>query len=639
MENQPYNGYVTGLHEGHSRRSQPIAQHGNSIGLGSGLGSIGVVMSNSMGQHIDSPSRYVKGVAYNTPTTQNCDSYLYGNSSRDENSSIDRKTAFIQSRDVTSNSFKSYTNDTDDELAYASASLAYRREELEARLRGHSTIDSAGSNSTRNRHSDMLNMAANNLSPASDVLMSRERSPLRSSLDVPSFNGTNPLKRQYSTDTRWGGNRFTQQRSWDLHTSQPSVTQDPNRLAPPTLNGSRGLSRSFDDSAIMQSSNMKSSHSSRKRALERGVTYHGNEGTEYHQDCHTGKEPQYGEYTLSKSSLTEHPPPFGRETIVRDFKPGYQNILNGSGSNELPSYPYISESSVRNRRLGQKLTNNNEYDNTTDHRVENLRQSQKHYDENAPYSESKQMSNGVNDEMFMEPDYRHLLNPQNENHTPEAYRKASKNGSIQWWKNQLNNTSSGYKDSIGYNYTHHENSLANSRNINNGYKESNLYPIRDTNLPDVTVNVTSSQQHYNDLSSNKSFWSKFNVMGSKDGGSQYNTTLHAPTIDGGHLMDNENVSKSHYDPNISSNFDGRREDGHHYNSNINNSFNNQNINNIEERQGLYMNKNGIPINDQINYQSMDERMPNNSYVGFSTILDNQKQKGVNVSIVSGKECS
>ena len=636
MENQPYNGYGTTRHEGHSRRSQPITQHGDSIGLGID------VMSNSMGQHMESPSTYIKGVAYNT-TTQNCDSYLYGNSSRVENRSIDGKTEFIQSRDVTSTPFKCYNNDTDDELAYASASLAYRREELEARLRGHSTVDSVGSSSTRNRHSDILDMAANNLTPTSDVLLNRERSTMRNSLDVPSFNGTNPLKRQYSTDTRWSGNRFIQQRSWDLHTSQPSVTQDPNRLAPPTLNGRRGLSRSFDDSTITQSGNMKPSHSSRKRALERGVTYHGNEGTEYHQDCistsHAGKEPQYGEYTLSKCSVTEHQTPFGNETIVRDFKPGYQNVLNRS--NEIPSYPYISESSVRNRRLGQKMTNDNEYQNTTENRVvANLRQSQKHYDANVSYSEpSKQMAgcagSGVNDEMFMEPDYSHLLNPQNENHTPEIYRKASKNGSIQWWKDQLTITSSAYKDSNGYNYTHHENNLANNRNINNRYKESNLYPIRDTNLPDVTVNVTNSQQHYNALSSNKSFWSKFNVMGSKAGGSQYNTTLHAPSIG---LIDNENVSKSHYDPNISSNFDGRREDGqHHYNSNINNSFNNQNINNnVGGREGLYINKNGMPLNDQINYQSMDQRMTNNSYVGFNTILDNQRQKGLNVSIVNGK---
>ena len=44
----------------------------------------------------------------------------------------------------------------------------------------------------------------------------------------------------------------------------------------------------------------------------------------------------------------------------------------------------------------------------------------------------------------------------------------------------------------------------------------------------------------------------------------------------------------------------------------------------------------MPLNDQINYQSMDQRMTNNAYVGFSTILDNQRQKALNVSIVNGK---
>ena len=653
MENQPYNSYGTVLHEGSSRRSQSFNQHGSSIEH-----SNDPAISNNCG-NITAPSSYLKGVSYDG-TNQNLNPYLYDNSSREPNNSMRRKETFVTPRDRASNNHKSYPNDTDDELAYASASLAYRREELEARLRGHSTIDSIGSSSIRNRRSDVLDLAGTNFTPtSSEVLLSRDPSLGRNSLEVPSFNTAPPLKRQYSTDARWnGGNRFVQQRSWDLHNSQTLVSHDPSGLAPPTMN--RGLSRSFDDSCINQVRNDKSPLSTRKRAvLERGVTYHGDDPAEYQQDCAApstaghvgGKNTQYESYGVNKGSTVEHQSSYGNETIVRDFKPGYRNMINGSGTNGI-NFPYTDQSSVRNHQFQQKLGSQDGYhhSNTTDHRLVNVRQSEKLYGNNNAYHEGSKHVQGVtNDDSFIEPaDYRHLLNPQNEDHTPGVYRKSSKNGSIQWWKDQLSNSHLPYKDPSGYGYTHPDDQRgSNNRNMQTGFKDDQMYPLnRNPNLPDVTVNVTDSEHDYNALSGNKSFWCKFNPLGSKGGRNQYNSTLQAPSINGHMINNTDNTKMNSYDqqsPRLG--FGGRQEDmGGHYNNNLqhfndhmvsNNNIENgisvgngqnYNLNENERRQGM---------NKQMNYQPMNEGINNHnsSYVGFSTILDHQRQKGFKVSSI------
>ena len=626
MENQRYNGYAASLHEIPSRRPPSIPQHENSVEHGI------EVMPNDLGQ-IDSSSTYIKSISYNT-NPQNCDSYLYSNSSRVNHRPVHKKT-FIRSTDIAPEPFKNYTNDTDDELAYASASLAYRREELEARLRGHSTIDSVGSNSIRNRQADLLDTATNNLTPTSDVLLPRERSSDRHSLEVPTYNGTNPLKRQYSMDTGWSGNRVTQQRSWDLHNSENIISHNPNGLDVPGANGNKQISRSFDDCSILPSSSLeKSPLTPRKRNLERGVTYHGEDGVEYNHirssTCQSGRANQYRDYGQIKTSVGNNPPSYGSETIVRDFKPGYHNVLDAAETNDI-GFSYTDEISVRNRRLINKMTNSNgnDFNGTKDPRIATLRQSEKHYD--GSYSESKHMGGvGImNEEMFMEPDYHHLLNPQNESQTPDAYRKmASKNGSMQWWKNQLANKNSTYNDLIGYNYAHPNDMNDSGSNINM-YKRNDVYPSRDPNLPDVTVNITNAQ-HYNSPSGNKSFWSKFNPLGSKNNENEFNTTLTGSSMSN-HIMDN-NVSKtSHYDQNLASNFGNRTETrSGHYNDNLN-SYNNNNSKNISGEGGYISNKNNVTINDQMSYPSMDIRMNNNSYAGFSSILDNQRPKGFNVS--------
>ena len=231
MESQSrFDGYTTTtLHGGpDSRRSQSF--NPNRASREHGLDRL---TNNSLGHNAESSSNYNnKNVSYDTRNVQNCDAYLYDNSSsRHSRLAHHRK---MQSREEESNNtFKHYTNDADDdELAYASASLAYRREELEARLRGHSTIDSAGSNSIRNRQIDFLDGSTSNVTPTSDELMGRERNTVRNSLDVPMYNGASPLKRQYSTDIRWNGSRFVQQRSWDLHQSQAIVSHDPRGITP-----------------------------------------------------------------------------------------------------------------------------------------------------------------------------------------------------------------------------------------------------------------------------------------------------------------------------------------------------------------------------------------------------------------------
>ena len=656
MENQPYNGYGTNLREGSSRRSQSFNQQSSSIDIGADG------MSSNMGDMTTSSS-YMKGVSYDQ-TTQNCDPYLYGNSSRGPNGSVQRKDRFIRSRDRMPNNHKSYPNDTDDELAFASASLAYRREELEARLRGNSTMDSVGSNSIRNRQSEILGLSSINFSPTSQEIMSRNPSAGRNSLEVPSFNTAPPLKRQYSTDARWnGGNRFIQQRSWDLHNSQTLVSHDPTGLAPPSMNESRGLSRSFDDSCITQPRNDKSPLSTnRKRAvLERGVTYHGDDTMEYHQDyvapssaVHVGgKSNQHDEYMINKGSSVDHRPSYTNETIVRDYKPGYKNIINESGTNEI-DYPYDTQSSVRNRQYQQKLTNQDEYHhNTTNHGHLDARQSDKHHyrGSNTSYLDGSKHAQGIDDNFIEPADYRHLLNPQNENHTPGVYRKASKNGSIQWWKDQFSNSNVPYKESSGYGYCHPEDQRdSNNRTMQNSFKDAEIYPLnQNSTLPDVTVNVTGSDHDYNALSGNKSFWCKFNPLGSKGGRSQYNTTLQEPSINGQMINSTDNTKSHSFDQhNQHVGFGGRQEDMGHYNNNVthfNSHMSNNNMGGISSGGGvgnIYPNENSHGMNSQMSYQQMNERMNNNnnsnSYAGFNTILKHQRKNGFNVSILIKHIC-
>ena len=647
MENQPYN-YGTAHREGSNRRSQPFNQHASSIEHGSNE------MSNNLG-NISSRSTYMKGASYDG-TSQNCDPYLYDTSSRGTDNQVNRKDRLL-SRGRMANSHKSYPNDTDDELAYASASLAYRREELEARLRGHSTIDSIGSDSIRNRHSDGLGLSGSNFTPTSDVLLSRDQSAGRNSLEVPSFNTAPNLKRQYSTDARWnGGSRFIQQRSWDLHNSQTLVSHDPSGLAPPALNGSRGLSRSFDDSCITQPRNDKSplASTTKRAVLERGITYHGDDGDSYHQDYAqqppaghaVGKNSQYENYGINKGSNADHTSNYGNETIVRDYKPGYQNIMNGSGTNGI-DYSYASQSSVRNRRFSQNMTNQDGYHHdTTNHRPTNNRQSQKHpYQGNHDgYLKGSKHVQGVipNDDSFIEPaDYRQLLNPQNDNHTPGVYRKTSKNGSIQWWKDQLSNSHLPYKDSTGYGYSHPDDQRSsNNRSMQPGFKNDEIYPLnRNSNLPDVTVNVTNSDHDYNALSGNKSFWCKFNPLGPKGGRNQYNTTLQAPSMNGQMINNTDNSKSISYDQHDQGmGFGGGHQDRGNYNNNVahyNNHISNNNMGGGGGGDMYHPNENNLGMNNQMNYQSMNANGMNHNYnnsnVGFSTILNQSRKKGFNVS--------
>ena len=649
MENHPYNGYGSNLREGSTRRSQSFNQQSGSIEIGADG------MSSNM-DNMTTSSAYMKGVSYDQ-TTQNCDPYLYGNSSRGPNGSVQRKDRFMRSRDRMPNNHKSYPNDTDDELAFASASLAYRREELEARLRGNSTMDSVGSNSIRNRQSEILGLSSINFSPTSQEIMSRNPSAGRNSLEVPSFNTAPPLKRQFSTDARWnGGNRFIQQRSWDLHNSQTLVSHDPTGLAPPSMSESRGLSRSFDDSCITQPRNDKSPLSTnRKRTvLERGVTYHGDDTMDYHPDYVApssavnvgGKSTQHDEYMINKGSSVDHCPSYTNETIVRDYKPGYKNIINESGTNEI-DYPYDTQSSVRNHQYQQKLTNQDEYHhNTTDHRHLNARQSEKHHyrGNNPSYLDGSKHAQGIDDNFIEPADYRHLLNPQNENHTPGVYRKASKNGSIQWWKDQFSNSNVPYKETSGYGYCHPEDQRdLNNRNIQHGFKDAEIYPLNENStLPDVTVNVTGSGHDYNALSGNKSFWCKFNPLGSKGGRSQYNTTLQPPSINNQMIHDTNNTKSHSFDQHIG--FGGGQEDMGHYNNNVarfNNHMSNNNMGGSSSGGGvgnMYPNENSHGLNSQMSYQQMNERMNNNnnsnSYAGFNTILKHQRKNGFNVSILN-----
>ena len=632
MESQSrFDGYTTTtLHGGpDSRRSQSF--NPNRASREHGLDRL---TNNSLGHNAESSSNYNnKNVSYDTRNVQNCDAYLYDNSSsRHSRLAHHRK---MQSREEESNNaFKHYTNDADDdELAYASASLAYRREELEARLRGHSTIDSAGSNSIRNRQIDFLDGSTSNVTPTSDELMGRERNTVRNSLDVPMYNGASPLKRQYSTDIRWNGSRFVQQRSWDLHQSQAIVSHDPRGITPSLAVGNRMLSRSVDDSSIMPSTNLKSPHSTRKERLQRGVTYDedGSKGYKANHQQPEERIPYNGFDGSIKPSVKDNQATYERsELIVRDFKPGYKNILTETVGKDMSGYSLGNEDmSVRNHHLAQPLTNSNN-PGQSDPRMANPRQSKVHYDRaGLSYNEPEPIGagGGVSEDMFVGPDYRHLLNPLDETQTPGIYRKTSKNGSIQWWKDQLLNPNSTYKESVGYNhYSHPSMDKDNYGSSTNRYNVDNSYPMRESNLPDVTVNVTGSQD-YNALSNSKSFWSKFNPLGSKRSGDQYNTTIHASSIDG-HFMDN-NDAKSQYERNLISNYARRMESGP-YSSGVSHLENN-NLSSMGEG-GAYINKNGMPITDQMNYPSMDTSTKNHEYPGFNAILDNQRQKGSNVSI-------
>ena len=102
MENHPYNGYGSNLREGSTRRSQSFNQQSGSIEIGADG------ISSNM-DNMTTSSAYMKGVLYDQ-TTQNCDPYLYGNSSRGPNGSAQRKDRFIRSRDRMPNNHKSYPN-------------------------------------------------------------------------------------------------------------------------------------------------------------------------------------------------------------------------------------------------------------------------------------------------------------------------------------------------------------------------------------------------------------------------------------------------------------------------------------------------------------------------------------------------
>ena len=439
-----------------------------------------------------------------------------------------------------------YTND--DELAFASASLAYRREELEARLRGNATIG-RGMEIGRSRHGNISNesgLALNNgHHHSSDINVGN----IRHSLDIPGdIQNVHPsiFRNQASIHSRWGnegGSRLIQQRSFELHPQ----TNHHGGLAPPS--SENVARRSFDDASYHQMLNARmadtSTHTSNNanRNSEREEHYVGGADTNNFplNSLPTGKTSldgkPYFDHPPGKAIRDNHQTGYGNETIVRDYKPKYSPLYKNRTERGNADFLRFNEpSACNNIQLNQTnstCANNNPrvlYDMTGSkktalHNVAaaahknpffqaHMRQSEKGGGFSASmnnYSDGNYDAGGISngDDQFCEQDYHRQLIIDHENclqqPSSEMGKKGLKSRPIQWWKEQLSSTSnlSYGRSNNRYDYD----SYSADGRVTNGEmrnKGALLYPtIHGGNLPDVTGSILNPTDQYHSSSNFK----------------------------------------------------------------------------------------------------------------------------------------
>ena len=280
-------------------------------------------------------------------------------------------------------------------------------------------------------------------------------------------------------DPKWNGNRFVQQRSFELPPSQNALNQDHLQVPHPSMRGGRGPSRSFDESSLLNetSTNTRSDIPNKRRPLLRDQTYVGEEEGKYPLNPNSSLPNLEAKAYRScgvRGGVKNNQSVYGGETVVRDYKPDFDKFPNVSTGQEI-GYPGFSE--LFNRDLARDITNPNDggYRNTDNSRVvkdsmgqqiaygsrdntgsarpyktinleerainvsdgrerfyQGIGKADKCYETSQPYPETQYVgTNSSNEDAFVEHDYRQLLHPPSDHQVALMSKKASKNGPIQ----------------------------------------------------------------------------------------------------------------------------------------------------------------------------------------------------------------